>query len=143
MMPLVLLTQAATAQTASYTCTDFVGRTSLEGTGHFCYELDESHPGTLALVGGGSCDDYYVTSAQSFKRLCVSDGNMVRSAAQEAKPDPSEPPLTRVSTDLSHGLPQIRAQALHSDQSLVLRDRVCMRSLSLRAVQAIGAHLVP
>ena len=85
-MMLVLLTHATAAQTdpASLTCADLAGRTSLMTSGHYCYELDSSHPGTLAAVGGGSCDDYFVTSDYPLKRLCYLDGDKVCSTAMHS-----------------------------------------------------------
>ena len=52
-------------------CTSLTGRSNLLGTGYYCFNLDSSHPESLAALGG-TCDDYYIasTSVSGGVRFC-------------------------------------------------------------------------
>ena len=68
----------------SFTCADIAGRTNLIDSGAFCYQLDDSHPGTLSSIssstgGGMSCADYYITTAGGSK-VCYLNGNKCKAS---------------------------------------------------------------
>lgn len=103
-LPLLLVGLPTTS--SQFTCDDRATKTNLmaltgAGAGHFCSELDGSHPGTLALVGGGSCNDYYMTatSVAGGVRFCYLDGVTCKKkdviscpGAPPGMPSPSPPP---------------------------------------------------